>query len=44
MTLQAFIDGPRNPYRIEGFMKNLSDEDMKRISVPLDIVLKLLEK
>jgi hypothetical protein len=43
-NLSDLIDGSQNQYRVEGFMKNLSDEDVKRISVPLDIVLKLLQK
>lgn len=44
LNLSEIISGPHNPYRIEGFMKNLSEEDVKRISIPLDIVLKLLQK
>ena len=31
-------------HRFEGFLQGLNDEDVKRISVPLDIVLKLLRK
>ncbi len=44
INLSELVSGPLNPSLLEGFMRNLSDEDLKRISVPLDIVLKLLRK
>jgi hypothetical protein len=40
--VSAQIDGQRHLF--EKFVEGLSDEDLKRVSVPLDIVLKLLQK
>lgn len=40
--LSSPVDGQRHQFG--RFMESLSDEDLKRISVPLDIVLKLLQK
>jgi len=39
--ISDFIDNHR---RVEGFLERLSDEDLKRVSVPLDVVLKLLSR
>jgi len=41
VNISGFID---EQHRFEGFLEGLSDEDIRRISVPLDIVLKLLSK
>jgi hypothetical protein len=44
LRISDLLDGPQNPNLVERFIKNLSDEDLKRVSVPLDIVLRLLLK
>jgi hypothetical protein len=41
LNISDLID---STHRFEGFLQGLSDDDVKRISVPLDIVLKLLRK
>ena len=43
-TLPDFRDAISQQHRFEGFLEGLSSEDIKRISVPLDIVLKLFQK